>query len=86
MVGSFGLPVLMIVMSTEIWIIGILQLRKGFRIWGLADLIAAILCFLVFASGDIGQSEILFGMTVLAVELGIVAWLGLVNQDELLKD
>ena len=86
MVGSFGLPVLMIVMSTEIWIIGILQLRKGFRIWGLADLIAAIVCFLVFASGDIGQSEILFGMTVLAVELGIVAWLGLVNQDELLKD
>ena len=86
MVGSFGLPVLMIVMSTEIWIIGILQLRKGFRIWGLADLIAAIVCFLVFASGDIGQSEILLGMTVLALELGIVAWLGLVNQDELLKD
>ena len=86
MVGSFGLPVLMIVMSTEIWIIGILQLRKGFRIWGLTDLIAAIVCFLVFASGDIGQSEILLGMTVLAVELGIVAWLGLVNQDELLKD
>lgn len=86
MVGTFGLPVLMIVMSTEIWIIGILQLRKGFRIWGLADLIAAIVCFLVFASGNIGQSEILLGMTVLAVELGIVAWLGLVNQDELLKD
>ena len=86
MVGSFGLPVLMIVMSTEIWIIGILQLRKGFRIWGLADLVAAIVCFLVFASGDIGQSEILLGMTVLAVELGIVAWLGLANQDELLKD
>ena len=86
MVGSFGLPVLMIVMSTEIWIIGILQLRKGFRIWGLADLVAAIVCFLVFASGDIGQSEILLGMTVLAAELGIVAWLGLANQDELLKD
>tara|TARA_A100000164_G_scaffold138992_1_gene123500 strand:+ start:52 stop:1575 length:1524 start_codon:yes stop_codon:yes gene_type:complete len=86
MVGEFGLPVLMIMMSTEIWIIGILQLRKGFRIWGLADLVAAILCFLVFASGDIGQSEILLGMTVLAAELGIVAWLGLANQDELLKD
>ena len=86
MVGDFSLPVLMIVMSTEIWIIGILQLRKGFRIWGLADLVAAILCFLVFASGDIGQSEILLGMTVLAAELGIVAWLGLANQDELLKD
>ncbi|GIQ99258.1 MAG: hypothetical protein CM15mP6_2750 [Methanobacteriota archaeon] len=86
MVGNFGLPVLMILMSTEIWIIGILQLRKGFRIWGLADLVAAIVCFLVFASGDIGQSEILLGMTVLAVELGVVAWLGLVNQDELLKD
>ena len=86
MVGDFGLPILMIVMSTEIWIIGILQLRKGFRIWGLADLVAAILCFLVFTSGDIGQSEILLGMIVLAAELGIVAWLGLANQDELLKD
>ncbi len=86
MVGDFGLPILMIVMSTEIWIIGILQLRKGFRIWGLADLVAAIVCFLVFASGDIGQSEILLGMIVLAAELGIVAWLGLANQDELLKD
>ena len=86
MIGDFALPVLMIVMSTEIWIIGILQLRKGFRIWGLADLVAGILCFLVFASGDIGQNEILLGMTLLAVELGIVAWLGLDNQDELLKD
>ena len=44
------------------------------------------MCFLEFASGDIGQSEILLGMTVLAVELGVVAWLGLANQDELLKD
>ena len=86
MIGDFALPVLLIVMSTEIWIIGILQLRKGFRIWGLADLVAGILCFLVFASGDIGQNEILLGMTVLAVELGIVAWLGIANQDELLKD
>ena len=85
MVGNFGLPVLMILMSTEIWIIGILQMRKGFRIWGLSDLVAAIVCF-VFASGDIGQSEILLGMTVLAVELGVVAWLGLANQDELVKD
>jgi len=86
MIGDFVLPVLMIAMSTQIWIIGILQLRKGFRIWGLADLVAGILCFLVFASGDIGQNEILLGMTVLAVELGIVAWLGISNQDELLKD
>ena len=86
MIGDFALPVLLIVMSTEIWVIGILQLRKGFRIWGLADLVAGILCFLVFASGDIGQNEILLGMIVLAVELGIVAWLGIANQDELLKD
>ncbi|MGB1559475.1 MAG: hypothetical protein ACPG9Q_03330 [Candidatus Thalassarchaeaceae archaeon] len=86
MVGEFVLPILLIVMSTEIWVIGILQLRKGFRIWGLADLVAAIVCFLVFSSGDIGQNEILLGMIALAVELGIVAWLGLANQDELLKD
>ena len=85
MIGDFGLPILMILMSTEIWVIGILQLRKGFRIWGLADLVAAILCFLIFSSGDIGEYEILLGMSALAVELGIVAWLGLENQDELLR-
>ncbi|MCH1591765.1 MAG: hypothetical protein L7R66_02100 [Candidatus Thalassarchaeaceae archaeon] len=86
MVGGFELPLLLILMSTTIWVIGILQLRKALRIWGFADLIAALLCSFVFASKGVDQYEILLGMAALAVELGIIAWLGLSNQDELRKD
>jgi len=86
MVGGFEIPLLLILMSTTVWIIGILQLRKSLRIWGLADLIAAILCSFVFASKGFDQYEILLGMTALALELGVIAWLGLTNQDELRRD
>lgn len=86
MVGGFEIPLLLILMSTTVWIIGILQLRKSLRIWGLADLIAAILCSFVFASKGFDQHEILLGMTALALELGVIAWLGLTNQDELRRD
>ena len=73
-------------MSTTVWVVGILQLRKSLRVWGLADLIAAILCSFVFASKGFGQNELLLGMIALALELGIVAWLGFSNQDELRRD
>jgi hypothetical protein len=83
MVGGFELPILLILMSTTVWVVGILQLRKTLRVWGLADLIAALLCSFVFASKGVDQYDILLGMTALAVELGIIAWLGLSNQDEM---
>ncbi len=83
MVGSFEIPLLLILMSTTVWVVGILQLRKSLRVWGLADLIAAILCSLVFASKGFGPYELLLGMGALALELGIIAWLGLSNRDEL---
>ena len=85
-VGGFELPILLILMSTTVWVVGILQLRKALRVWGLADLIAALLCSFVFASKGVDQYDVLLGMTVLALELGIVAWLGLSKQDELLRD
>ena len=86
MVGGFEIPLLLILMSTTVWIVGIRQLRESLRIWGLADLIAAILCSFVFASKGFDQYEILLGMTALALELGVIAWLGLTNQDELRRD
>ena len=79
-------PITLVLMSTVIWVIGILQLRKVLRIWGLADMIAALLFAIVFASSEIGQQEVLLGMTILALELGIVAWLGIANQEELSRD
>ena len=77
----------MVVMSTVVWIVGILQLRKSLRIWGLLDLIAAVLVSIVFSSGEIfQQNKLLLGMAILAIELGVVAWLGLENQDEMAND
>ena len=86
MVGGFEIPLLLIMMSTTVWVVGILQLRKSLRVWGLADLIAAILCSFIFASKGFGPYEMLLGMTALALELGVIAWLGLTNQDELRRD
>jgi hypothetical protein len=83
MVGGFELPILLILMSTTVWVVGILQLRKTLRVWGFTDLIAALLCSFVFASKGVDQYDILLGMTALALELGIIAWLGLSNQDEM---
>ena len=87
MIGDLYLPMLMVVMSTVVWIVGILQLRKSLRIWGLLDLIAAVLVSIVFSSGEIfQQNKLLLGMAILAIELGVVAWLGLENQDEMAND
>ncbi len=85
-VGGLELPLLLILMSTTVWVIGILQLRKALRVWGLADLIAALLCSFIIASKGVNQYDILLGMTALAVELGVIAWLGLSNRDELRRD
>jgi hypothetical protein len=81
------MPILLIMMSTIVWVVGILQFRKALRIWGLADLVTAILCAIVFVSSELSQpSNLLISLIVLAIELGIVAWLGLANQEELVKD
>ena len=85
MVGDFELPLLLIFMSTTVWIVGILQLRKVLRIWGLIDLILALLCSFVFASRGLDQYDIMLGLTAIALELGLVAWLGSSNQEELRK-
>ena len=50
-------------------------------------MIAAVLVSIVFSSGEIfQQNKLLLGMAILAIELGVVAWLGLENQDEMAND
>ena len=94
-VGALGMgllyqiemPILLISMSTAIWIVGILQLRKSLRIWGLADLVTAVLCSLVFVASEIAEPQnLLIGLAVLALELGIVAWLGTAMQEDMIRD
>ena len=45
---SVLLPVLLIALSTTVWVVGILQLRRTLRVWGLVDLVMAILSALIF--------------------------------------
>ena len=78
--------VLMVLVSTITWIIGIIQLRKILRIWGLIDLILAILFSLIFVKEIFDQINILIALTLIAVELGIIGWLGISNEKELIKD
>ena len=81
------LPIALIIMSTAVWVIGILQLRRSLRIWGLIDLILAILTALVFFGGMLVNPGImLIGLTIVAIELGIVSWLGITYEKELVKD
>ena len=78
--------VLMVLVSTITWIIGIIQLRKILRIWGLIDLILAMLFSLIFVKEIFDQINILIALTLIAIELGIIGWLGISNEKELIKD
>ena len=81
------LPIILISMSTAIWIIGILQLRRVLRVWGLFDLLIAIIAsLLILGSTMLNPSILLISLIVLAAELGFVTWLSLSNEEELIKD
>jgi len=83
---SVLLPVLLIALSSTVWIVGILQLRRALRIWGLADLLIAIICGLIFVEDIFEPTTLLVALVVVAAELGVVSWLGLRNEEQLVKD
>ena len=78
--------IIMILVSTTIWIVGIIQVRKILRIWGLIDLILVILFSLILVTEILDQINILICLTMVAIELGVIGWLGISNEKELLKD
>jgi len=79
-------PTLLIMLSTTAWVVGILQLRRVLRIWGLIDLILAVLVTLIFVQGIAQPVTLLIGLMVVAAELGVVSWLGQRNEEALLQD
>ena len=83
---SVLLPVLLIALSTTVWVVGILQLRRTLRIWGLVDLAVAILSALIFVPGIFEPTTMLIALMVVAAELGVVSWLGLRNEAQMIKD
>ena len=83
---SLLIPMFLVILSTTVWVTGIVQLRKSLRAWGLADLVMAILFSVVFYGGVIFQPQILLvGLSIIAIELGIVSWLGLKNEENMVK-
>ena len=81
------LPIILVSLSTVVWIVGILQLRRILRFWGLFDLLVAIIAsLLVLGSTMLNPSVLLISLIVLAAELGFVTWLSLSNEEELIKD
>jgi hypothetical protein len=83
---SMLLPVLLIALSTTLWVVGILQLRRTLRVWGLVDLVVAILSALIFVPDIFGPTTMLIALMVVAAELGVVSWLGLRNEAQMVKD
>ena len=83
---AFMIPIFLILLSTTVWVIGILQLRKALRALGLFDLLVAIITSAVFYGGILFQPHVfLVGLSIIALELGIISWLGLSNEDSLAK-
>ena len=82
------IPVSFFVLSTIIWIVGILQLRKILRIIGLIDLIlGAGLTLLIFgSSSDLGGIGLFALLAVIGIELALITWLSQRNENALLKD
>ena len=87
LIGKIFVPLAFIGMSSIVWIIGILQLRRIFRIWGLFDLVVGIIIALIFSSEDISNSvNLLIILSAIAFELGIISWLSSSNQEQLIAD
>ena len=83
---SAWLVVAFLALSLAVWVAGILQLRRSFRIWGAADLVIALVCAAMAAQGVIDPMMVLIMLVALGIELGIVAWLGQKHEGQLAID
>ena len=71
------LVVCMLALSLTTWVGGILQLRRGMRVFGALDLVLAFcIALLILQEGLLDPIMLLLMLGALAIELGIVAWLG----------
>ena len=92
--GAFGfyqqtsvlMMVLILAVSTTSWLIGVVTLRRGWRIFGAVDLVMAwIVAGILMLAG--GTSLMLLVMLIsTAVLLGLVTWLGQEYEEQLAND
>jgi hypothetical protein len=75
----------MLLLSTCTWVVGILQLRKGMRLWGASDLVfAGMIGLLTMGSELLEPTTAFIALVALAIELGIVVWLAQKHQEAML--
>ena len=71
------LVVCTLALSLTTWVGGILQLRRGMRVFGALDLVLSFcIALLILQEGMLDPIMLLLMLSALAIELGIVAWLG----------
>ena len=74
-------------LSMVTWIGGILQLRRGMRVFGALDLVLSFcIALLILQEGMLNPIMLLLMLGALAIELGIVAWLGTRYDLQLARD
>ena len=92
--GAFGhyehttvlMMVLMIAVSTTSWLIGVVTLRRGWRVFGAIDLILAwIVAGILMLSGATSLMLLVMLMAT-AVLLGLVTWLGQKYETEIARN
>jgi len=89
--GSFGyyeqssilLMASIVLLSTTSWLIGIVTLRRSWRIMGAVDLVIAWIIAGFLLLGGASQSTVLIMLVVTAILLGLVTWLGQKFEQEL---
>jgi len=75
----------LLLLSTCTWVVGILQLRKGMRLWGASDLVfAGMLGILTMGSELLEPTTAFIALVALAIELGIVVWLAQKHQEAMI--
>ena len=81
-------PIALFAMSTTLWVVGILHLRRILRVWGLADLAlgSGVALLMLGASGSINAGGLFLLLAVIGAELALVTWLGQRNEEALLRD
>jgi hypothetical protein len=76
-----------LVLSLTTWVGGILQLRRGIRVFGAFDLGLSVLAWiLVLQSSILDPLMLLLMLLSFAVVLGVVAWLGTRHQEQMSQD
>ncbi len=76
-----------LVLSLTTWVGGILQLRRGMRVFGAFDLGLSVLAWILVLQGSILDPQMLLLMLLsFGVVLGVVAWLGTRHQEQMGQD